>query len=81
MDAVPGRLNESWFRADKLGIYYGQCSELCGKEHAYMPIAMRVVTKQQFTAWANAAKNDLRGAYKTLQAGLEQSQDKAVASR
>lgn len=81
VDAVPGRLNESWFRADKLGIYYGQCSELCGKEHAYMPIAMRVVTKQQFTAWANAAKNDLRGAYKTLQAGLEQSQDKAVASR
>src|SRR5580700_2994959 len=43
IDAIPGRLNETWFKANKIGVYYGQCSELCGKDHAYMPIAVRVV--------------------------------------
>ena len=43
IDAVPGRLNETWFNARKVGIYYGQCSQLCGKDHAFMPIAVRVV--------------------------------------
>src|ERR1700760_780858 len=43
IDAIPGRLNETWFKAEKVGMYYGQCSELCGKDHAYMPIAARVV--------------------------------------
>jgi cytochrome c oxidase subunit 2 len=51
MDAVPGRLNETWFRADRPGIYYGQCYELCGARHAYMPIAIEVVTRAQFAAW------------------------------
>lgn len=51
VDAVPGRLNETWFNAREEGIYYGQCSELCGKDHAFMPISVRVVSKDQFTAW------------------------------
>ena len=51
IDAVPGRLNETWFKVDKPGIYYGQCSELCGARHAYMPIAVEVVPPAQFAAW------------------------------
>jgi cytochrome c oxidase subunit II len=56
IDAIPGRLNETWFQASKVGMYYGQCSELCGKDHAYMPIAVRVVTDQEFASWIEAAK-------------------------
>jgi cytochrome c oxidase subunit II len=56
IDAIPGRLNETWFQATKVGMYYGQCSELCGKDHAYMPIAVRVVTDQEFASWIEAAK-------------------------
>jgi cytochrome c oxidase subunit 2 len=56
VDAVPGRINETWFRAVKEGIYYGQCSELCGRNHAYMPIAVRVVSEQAFAAWVEQAK-------------------------
>jgi cytochrome c oxidase subunit II len=56
IDAVPGRINETWFTATKEGIYYGQCSELCGKDHAFMPIAVRVVNEQAFSAWIEEAK-------------------------
>src|SRR2546430_12789335 len=56
IDAVPGRLNETWFQATREGMYYGQCSELCGRDHAFMPIAVRVVSDQEFAAWAEAAK-------------------------
>jgi cytochrome c oxidase subunit II len=56
IDAIPGRLNETWFKATREGIYYGQCSELCGKDHAFMPIAVRVVNEQAFTAWIEDAK-------------------------
>jgi cytochrome c oxidase subunit 2 len=56
IDAIPGRLNETWFKATKTGMYYGQCSELCGKDHAYMPIAVRVVEDQEFASWIEAAK-------------------------
>jgi len=56
MDAVPGRLNETWFRAEKTGTYYGQCSELCGARHAFMPIMVKVVTKEEFEAWVEQAK-------------------------
>ncbi|HWP27572.1 MAG TPA: cytochrome c oxidase subunit II [Xanthobacteraceae bacterium] len=56
IDAVPGRLNETWFKATREGIYYGQCSELCGKDHAFMPIAVRVVSEQAFNAWLEEAK-------------------------
>ena len=54
VDAVPGRLNETWFNARETGIYYGQCSELCGKDHAYMPIGIRVVTVEEFEAFIAA---------------------------
>ena len=50
-DAVPGRVNETWFRADRVGTFYGQCSELCGSEHAFMPIQINVVTQAEFEAW------------------------------
>lgn len=50
-DAIPGRLNSTWFKAEKPGIYYGQCSELCGVDHAYMPIAIRVVSEKEFDAY------------------------------
>ncbi|WP_454886253.1 cytochrome c oxidase subunit II [Sphingomonas oryzagri] len=54
MDAVPGRLNETWFKVNRTGLYYGQCSELCGARHGYMPIAVDVVTKAQFAQWVAA---------------------------
>ncbi|WP_029582433.1 cytochrome c oxidase subunit II [Bradyrhizobium sp. URHD0069] len=56
IDSIPGRLNETWFKATKLGMFYGQCSELCGKDHAFMPIAVRVVSDQEFAAWVEGAK-------------------------
>jgi cytochrome c oxidase subunit 2 len=78
IDAIPGRLNETWYRVDREGVYYGQCSELCGQApagdandlhgHAFMPIVVRAVTPEKFEAWAAAAKTDLPGAYKLLAA-------------
>jgi cytochrome c oxidase subunit 2 len=56
IDSVPGRINETWFRATREGIYYGQCSELCGKDHAYMPIAVRVVSEAEFKTWVEGAR-------------------------
>jgi cytochrome c oxidase subunit II len=56
IDAVPGRLNETWFKAEREGVYYGQCSELCGNGHPYMPIAIRVVSEQAYAAWLAEAK-------------------------
>ncbi|QAU49609.1 cytochrome c oxidase subunit II [Bradyrhizobium guangzhouense] len=56
IDAIPGRLNETWFKATKTGMFYGQCSELCGKDHAFMPIAIRVVNDQEFASWVESAK-------------------------
>jgi cytochrome c oxidase subunit 2 len=56
IDAIPGRLNETWFKAEREGMYYGQCSELCGKDHAFMPIAVRVVNDAAYTAWIDQAK-------------------------
>jgi cytochrome c oxidase subunit 2 len=55
-DAIPGRLNETWFKAEKEGIYFGQCSELCGKGHGFMPIMIYVVSDEQFAAWVKGAK-------------------------
>jgi cytochrome c oxidase subunit 2 len=67
IDAVPGRLNETWFNARKTGLYYGQCSELCGKDHASMPIAVRVVTEEEFATWMAAFQaGNLRDANATL---------------
>ena len=62
IDAIPGRLNETWFKATKEGMYYGQCSELCGKDHAFMPIAIRVVSDQEFATWVEQAKKKFAAA-------------------
>ena len=70
IDAIPGRLNETWFKAEKEGIYYGQCSELCGKDHAYMPIGIRVVSQEQYNTWLAAAADDLEGANEALMASV-----------
>ena len=56
MDAIPGRVNEIWFRAERTGLFYGQCTELCGRDHAFMPIAVRVVTDEEFARWIEEAK-------------------------
>jgi cytochrome c oxidase subunit II len=61
MDAIPGRLNETWFRASREGRYHGQCSELCGRNHAFMPITVHVVSEQEFTAWVEDAKKKYAG--------------------
>jgi cytochrome c oxidase subunit II len=55
MDGIPGRLNETWFRAEQEGIYFGQCSELCGKDHSYMPITVKVVSEADYQAWLDWA--------------------------
>ena len=80
IDAVPGRLNETWFRVDREGIYYGQCSELCGQApsgdpndlhgHAFMPIVVRAVSRTAFDAWAKTAGTNLKAAYQQLAAAL-----------
>jgi len=62
IDAVPGRLNETWFRAEREGVYYGVCYELCGARHAYMPIAVEVVSQARFRAWVAARGGTLPGA-------------------
>ncbi|MBP8235118.1 MAG: cytochrome c oxidase subunit II [Rhizorhabdus sp.] len=61
MDAVPGRLNETWFKAEREGLYYGQCSELCGARHGYMPIAVEVVSKEKFAEWVRSKGGSLPG--------------------
>ena len=55
-DAVPGRINETWFKADRTGTFYGQCSELCGIKHAFMPITVNVVTQDEYEKWLEEAK-------------------------
>ena len=62
MDAVPGRLNETWFKADRIGVYFGQCSELCGARHAYMPVAVEVVSPARFAAWVASKGGTMPGA-------------------
>jgi cytochrome c oxidase subunit 2 len=80
MDAIPGRTNETWFKAEKEGLYYGQCSELCGRNHAYMPVAVRVVSRDQFDAWQkNVAENDLDAANKQLMASVEADRNVKLA--
>lgn len=56
-DAIPGRLNQGWFLVEKPGVYYGQCSELCGKNHAFMPIEVRVVPQAQYDRWMEVMKS------------------------
>jgi len=58
IDAIPGRVNEGWFRVDAEGIYYGQCSELCGRDHAFMPIQVKAVSKEEYAEWAVYAQEE-----------------------
>ncbi len=66
-DAVPGRLAELWFKAEREGIYFGQCSELCGKDHAYMPITVKVVSEEAYEAWLNGAIDEYAGLPQTYE--------------
>jgi cytochrome c oxidase subunit 2 len=61
-DGVPGRLAQLWFKAEKEGVYFGQCSELCGKDHAYMPITVKVVSEEAYENWLKGAKEEYAGA-------------------
>ena len=65
-DGVPGRLAELWFSAEREGIYFGQCSELCGKDHAYMPITVKVVSQEAYDAWLGRAKEEFAGVPQTV---------------
>jgi cytochrome c oxidase subunit 2 len=80
-DAVPGRLNETYFNAEREGVFHGQCSELCGKDHAFMPIEIRVVSADKFRAWAALAASDLPGAYKTLATTAGDNNEERLAAR
>ena len=81
IDAIPGRLNETWFKANKAGLFYGQCSEICGKDHAFMPIAIRVVDQAKYDAWYAQAKADLPGANKALMAAVAADKTIDVAAQ
>lgn len=70
LDAIPGRINETWFKANNEGMYYGQCSELCGINHAFMPIAVRVVSREQYDEWKEKAQT----------AGLQEANDQLIAA-
>ena len=74
-DAVPGRINETWFKAEKVGTYYGQCSELCGIKHAFMPITVRVVSEEDYQEWLTGAK------IKFAKEIIEEGQFKKLASK
>ncbi len=80
MDGIPGRLNETWFKVDKEGVYYGQCSELCGIKHAYMPVAVRVVSQAKFDTWVKAAEDDIDQAQVDLLASLADDKKKLATS-
>ncbi len=62
MDAIPGRLNQTWFKIEKEGVYYGQCFFICGKDHAYMPIAIRAVSREKYNEWLAQSKQKFAGA-------------------
>jgi cytochrome c oxidase subunit II len=80
IDAVPGRLNETWFKAEREGLFYGQCSELCGKDHGFMPIAIHIVSQDQYKQWLATAAGDLSKANKALMAATDASKAVAVAA-
>ena len=81
MDGYPGRINEVFFQPTREGLYYGQCSELCGKYHAYMPIGLRVVSQEQYDAWLAKAGDDIEGANKELMASIDAAKKIKVAAR
>ena len=81
IDALPGRLNETWFRADREGTFYGQCSELCGQRHAFMPIEIRVVSDEMFATWTAAAVDDIDAATEQLREAMDAAEAQKVAAR
>lgn len=81
VDAVPGRINEYFIEPQREGIFYGQCYELCGENHFNMPIAVRVVSQDQFARWYATAGEDLDGANAALTAEIQSAGDVAVAGR
>jgi cytochrome c oxidase subunit 2 len=83
VDAVPGRITATWFKAQKEGIYFGQCSELCGKDHAFMPIAVRVVKDRVFDDWVDATKKRDRKRVRDIiqQAAKDHAGQNRTASR
>src|SRR4051794_12768899 len=81
IDAIPGRLNEDWINVDQEGTYYGQCSELCGKNHAYMPIEVKAVSEQDFKAWSDKAKTAGAEEAGKFLAEREASRNKLAQSR
>lgn len=74
-DAVPGRLNETWFKAEKIGTFYGQCSELCGPKHAFMPINVKVVTQEEFDNWLNFAQEEYASSKTNFNQSFELAQN------
>jgi cytochrome c oxidase subunit 2 len=79
-DAIQGRLNESWFQATATGVYWGQCSELCGQSHAFMPIEIHVLEEGRFNQWVEAAKGDLDAARDQLVRWQAEDRQQAVAA-
>ncbi len=80
VDAVPGRLNQTWFKAEREGVYYGQCSKICGQNHAYMPIAFRVVSEEKYAAWLAEAKKKFAAAT-TPEAVRYADNDRTIAAQ
>lgn len=66
IDAIPGKLNDAWIKVITPGIYYGQCSEFCGRDHAFMPIAIRAISQERFNSWLKLAKNNLNNAFNAI---------------
>jgi cytochrome c oxidase subunit 2 len=81
IDAIPGRANETWFRAEREGIYFGECSELCGKDHSAMPIEIHVVSAELFKSWAAAAGKDIGDGDKLLAEAEQAGGTKVAAAR
>ncbi|PIM96701.1 cytochrome c oxidase subunit 2 [Candidatus Hodgkinia cicadicola] len=69
IDAIPGKLNDAWIKVITPGIYYGQCSEFCGKDHAFMPIAVRAMSQERFNKWLKMARNNLDNAFNVIRHG------------
>lgn len=80
IDAVPGKINETWARIEEVGLYYGQCSELCGEGHAYMPIAIEAVTRDEFNAWIATEQTANGMAAENIQQLADASPDVSVSS-
>jgi len=80
IDAIPGRTNHTWFKAEKTGIYYGQCSELCGVDHAFMPIQVNVVTQAEFEAWVASRGGSMPGTEEAAEAAAPAAAETAEAA-